>query len=147
MVLSLSLDRLLVNAPVIKVVIMRRGSICTSLIGIGKWSRQAHYNGNIRLKERPQKRHIGEILSGHSLSSYVRPFALGFLSLSFCDRWLERELHVLHHQVTSWRICPSDDDACLACPFPFVRWFLVDFHVSSHIALHRVQKKRYIVYV
>ena len=30
-----------------------------------KWSRQARYNGTIRLKERPQKRHI----SDHSLSS------------------------------------------------------------------------------
>ena len=34
-----------------------------------KWSQQAHYNGNICLKERPQKRHISEILSDHSLSS------------------------------------------------------------------------------
>ena len=34
-----------------------------------KWSQQAHYNGNIRLKERPQKRNISEILSDHSLSS------------------------------------------------------------------------------
>ena len=34
-----------------------------------KWSWQAHYNGNIRLKERPRKRHISEILSDHSLSS------------------------------------------------------------------------------
>ena len=34
-----------------------------------KWSQQAHYNGNIRLKERPQKRHISELLSDHSLSS------------------------------------------------------------------------------
>ena len=33
------------------------------------WSPQAHYNGNIRLKERPQKRHISELLSDHSLSS------------------------------------------------------------------------------
>ena len=34
-----------------------------------QWNHQAHYNGNIRLKERPQKRHISEILSDHSLSS------------------------------------------------------------------------------
>ena len=42
-----------------------------------KWSREAYYNGNIRLKERParsedvaQKRSICEILSDHSHSSY-----------------------------------------------------------------------------
>ena len=41
-----------------------------------KWDHQAHYQGNIRLKERPassgnraQKRHISELLSDHSLSS------------------------------------------------------------------------------
>ena len=41
-----------------------------------KWNHQAHYNGNIRLKERPassgygaQKRNISEVLSDHSLSS------------------------------------------------------------------------------
>ena len=33
------------------------------------WSRQQKYNGNIRLKERPQKRSISEVLSDHSLSS------------------------------------------------------------------------------
>ena len=39
-----------------------------------KWNHQAHYKGNIRLKERPassgnraQKRHISELLSDHSL--------------------------------------------------------------------------------
>ena len=41
-----------------------------------KWSHQAYYNGNIRLKERPagssfgtQKRNISEVMSDHSLSS------------------------------------------------------------------------------
>ena len=34
-----------------------------------QWNHQARYNGNIRLKERPQKRHISEIWSDHSLSS------------------------------------------------------------------------------
>ena len=34
-----------------------------------KWSHQAYCNGNIRLKERPQKRSISEVLSDHSLSS------------------------------------------------------------------------------
>ena len=43
-----------------------------------KWNHQAHYNGNIRLKERPassgygaQKRNISEVLSDDSLSSRV----------------------------------------------------------------------------
>ena len=41
-----------------------------------QWNHQAHYNGNIRLKERPAssgnrapKRNISEVLSDHSLSS------------------------------------------------------------------------------
>ena len=41
-----------------------------------KWSNQAYYNGNIRLKERPagssygtQKRNISEVMSDQSLSS------------------------------------------------------------------------------
>ena len=44
-----------------------------------KWSNQAYYNMNIRLKERPadssygtQKRHISEVMSEHSLSSWTR---------------------------------------------------------------------------
>ena len=44
-----------------------------------KWNHQAHYNGNICLKERPassgnraQKRSISEVLSDHSLSSRLR---------------------------------------------------------------------------
>ena len=43
-----------------------------------KWSHQDYYEGNIRLKERPagssygtHKRHISEIMSDHSLSSYI----------------------------------------------------------------------------
>ena len=59
--------------------------LCISSIGITKWNHQAHYNGNIRLKERPassgygaQKRNISEVLSDHSLSSWMsaQPFAL-----------------------------------------------------------------------
>ena len=41
-----------------------------------QWNHEAHYNGNIRLKERPAssgnrapKRNISEVLSDHSLSS------------------------------------------------------------------------------
>ena len=34
-----------------------------------QWNHEARYNENIRLNERPQKRHISEILSDHSLSS------------------------------------------------------------------------------
>ena len=41
-----------------------------------KWNHQGHYNGNVRLKERPgssgnraQKRHVSDLLSDHSLSS------------------------------------------------------------------------------
>ena len=62
------LDKLSVHVPVIKVAIMRRGFICSSLIGKTNgpgW----HITGNIRLIERPRKRHISELLSDHSLSS------------------------------------------------------------------------------
>ena len=56
-----------------------------------KWSQQAQYNGNIRLKERPQKRHISELLSDHPLSSRVRNhlrFLVPVISLAH------------HHEVT-----------------------------------------------
>ena len=46
------------------------------LVWANKWSHQAYFNGNIRLKERPassgygtQKHHITEVMSDHSLSS------------------------------------------------------------------------------
>ena len=56
-----------------------------------KWNHQAHYNGNIRLKERPassghgaQKRHIIDVLSDHSL--HLRSLVLRLLcSSSRCD--------------------------------------------------------------
>ena len=32
-----------------------------------------------------------------------------------------------------------EDDACLACPILFVTCFHSDFHVSSHVTLHRAQ--------
>ena len=51
-------------------------------------------------------------------------------------RW---DLRVLHHRVIRWRACPSEDDACFACPFLFVTCFHSDFRVSSHITLHRAQ--------
>ena len=64
------------------------------------WSRQAHYNGNIRLKDCPQKRHISELLSDHSLSSWVRNhlrFLVPVISLAH------------HHEVTWWALASSPD--------------------------------------
>ena len=73
MVLSLYLDRLLVHALVIKAVVVHLHFVDWN----NKWSRQAHYNGNIRLKERPQKRHISDLLSDHSvLVMSTQPLAL-----------------------------------------------------------------------
>ena len=70
--------KLLVYDPMIKVATMRHGFTCISLIGT-TWNHQAHYNGNIRLKERPassgygaQKRHISDVLSDRSLSTWIR---------------------------------------------------------------------------
>ena len=71
------LEKLSVYVPVIKAAIMGRGFHCSFLDWDQKWSRQAHFNGNICFKERPQKRLISENIN-YSLALVMgaQPLAL-----------------------------------------------------------------------
>ena len=70
------LDKLLVYAPMVKSCHHEKWLHLHFVDWCNQWNHQAHYNGNIRLKERPAssgngapRRSIREVLSDHSLSS------------------------------------------------------------------------------
>ena len=63
----------------------------------------------------------------------VRPFAHG-CSLVILRPFARWDLRVLHHRVTWWRVCPSEDDARLTCPLLFRDLF--SFRFSRLIACH-----------
>ena len=68
------------------------------------------------------RRKCATIRTWHSLIDILRPFAL-------------LDLRFLHHRVTWWRVCPSEDDASLV--LFSVTSLLVVLHISSLNTLHR----------
>ena len=107
-----------------------------------RWSKHDVSEQHISLKERPAdypygtpKRRMSEVMSDHSLSSQTCDRS--HVVLSRCHTATVRSLGAT---LSSSPSDPSEDDACLACPFPSVTCVLSVFFISHRTSRCTVRK-------